>query len=195
MGSSSAGLLEVFNLRWSVRSYRSDPIERDRLDRCIEAARLAPSANNGQPWEFVVVGDEVVRRRLSEAARFGWIRANPFAAAAPVIVAVLERPGHRPTRWGGRLLGRDFPLMDIGMATEHFCLQAAAEGLGTCILGLFSARRVRNALNLPRSRRPRLLITVGRPVEDHPPQKKRQAAALMSRYIEGKGITHASGPQ
>ncbi len=162
------------------------------MDRCLEAARLAPSANNGQPWEFVVAADQTVRKKLVKAARFGLLKENPFAAEAPVMVAVIETPGHRPTRWGGYLLGRNFPLMDLGMAVENFCLQAAAEGLGTCILGLFVAGEVRRALKLPLSRRPRLLITVGWPAVEEVRIKKRRLIGEMSRYIEGKGIINAS---
>ncbi len=179
-------------LRESVRSYKSDPIPKDSLDRCIEAARLAPSANNGQPWEFVVAADEVIKGKLVKAAGFGPLKENPFAAQAPVMVAVIETPGHRPTRWGGFLLGQNFPLMDIGMAVEHFCLQAAAEGLGTCILGMFVPGEVKRALNLPRFHRPRLLISVGRPAVGEVRIKKRKGIEEMSRYIDGRGISVAT---
>lgn len=184
--------MEIFLRRQSVRSYKPDPIAREAMDRCLEAARLAPSANNGQPWEFVVTADEEVKSRLVNAARFGPAKANPFASQAPVIVAVMETPGHRPTRWGGYLLGRNFQLMDLGMAAENFCLQAASEGLGTCILGLFNAREVRKALNIPASRRPRLLITIGKPAAEEVRLKKRRPINQISRYIRGKGIIDAS---
>ncbi|MCK5736381.1 MAG: nitroreductase family protein, partial [Spirochaetaceae bacterium] len=108
------------------------------------------------------------------------------------MVAVIETPGHRPTRWGGFLLGQNFPMMDIGMAVEQFCLQAAAEGLGTCILGLFVSREVRKALKLPRFHRPRLLITIGRAADEEVRIKKRKPINEMSRYIEGKGIIIAT---
>ena len=184
--------MKLFSQRQSVRSYQSLPIPREAMDRCLEAARLAPSANNGQPWEFVVVADDTKKARLVKAARFGILKENPFASQAPVIVAVTESPGHRPTRWGGYLLGQNFPLMDLGMAVENFCLQAAAEGLGTCIIGLFVARDIRKALRLPRTHRIRLLITIGWPTDEKVRLKKRRPIEQMSRYIEGKGISHAS---
>jgi len=183
---------ELTAIRQSVRSYKSDPIPRESLDRCLEAARLAPSANNGQPWEFVVAGDEELKGKLVKAAGFGPLKENPFAAQAPVMVAVIETPGHRPTRWGGFLLGQNFPLMDIGMAVEHFCIQAAAEGLGTCILGMFVTGEVKKALNLPRFHRPRLLITIGRPSDEEVRIKKRKSIGEISRYIEGRGISIAT---
>lgn len=184
--------MEIFRQRQSVRSYKPNPIARESLDRCIEAARLAPSANNGQPWEFIVAADDEVKTKLVKAARFGPAKANPFAVQAPVIVAVLETPGHRPTRWGGYLIGRNFQLMDLGMAVENFCLQAASEGLGTCILGLFNAGEVRRALKIPGNHRPRLLITIGTPATEEVRTKKRRPLNEMSRYIKGKGITDAS---
>ena len=161
------------------------------MDRCIESARLAPSANNGQPWEFIVVGDTQTKSRLAKAARYGILNENTFAAEAPVIIAVVETPGHRPTSLGGRLIRQNFPLMDVGMAVENLCLQAAAEGLGTCILGLFLAGEVRKALKIPPGRRPRLLITLGKPAEDGIREKKRHPKEHMSRYIEGMGIQNA----
>ena len=192
MNKPSRSFQELVGRRQSVRNYRPDAIPRDSVDRCLEAARLAPSASNGQPWDFIVAADTTVKEKLAKAARFGPLRENPFAAEAPVIVAVMETPGHRPTRWGGLLLGRNFPQMDLGMAVENFCLQAAAEGLGTCILGLFVAGEVRRALKLPGSRRPRLLITLGRPVDELVRLKKRRPLSQMSRYIDGKGIFNAS---
>ncbi len=188
-GRSSINLI---GQRQSVRKYLPDTVSREALDRCIEAARLAPSANNGQPWMFVVVADQEIKDRLAKAARFGILRQNPFAADAPVIIAVLETAGHRPTSWGGRLLGQNFPLMDIGMAVENFCLQAAAEGLGTCILGLFVAGEVRKAIKTPRGQRIRLLITLGKPAHGEVREKKRNPKEQMSRYIEGRGVNHGS---
>ena len=179
---------ELTAIRQSVRSYKSEPIPRESLDRCIDVARLAPSANNGQPWEFVIVADDEIRGKLVKAAGFGPLKENPFAAQAPVMVAVNETPGHRPTHWGGFFLGQNFPLMDLGMAVENFCLQASAEGLGTCILGMFVASEVKKALKLPRFHRPRLLITIGRPADEEVRIKKRKAIDEMSRYIEGRGI-------
>jgi nitroreductase len=185
----------IFAKRESVRNYLTGPVPKNALDRCLEAARNAPSANNAQPWYFVVAADTEIKGRLARAAGFGLARSNPFAEAAPVIVAVMEGPGHRPTKFGGYVLGRYFPLMDIGMAVENFCLQAAEEGLGTCILGLFSAREVRRALKLPAGRKPRLLITVGRPSSGELRIKKRLPIEEISRYIKGKGIIDASGSE
>jgi len=190
--SGNLSFPELTAIRQSVRSYKPDPIPKDSLDRCIEAARLAPSANNGQPWEFIIACDEEIKGRLVKAAGFGPLKENPFAAQAPVMVAVIETPGHRPTRWGGFLLGQNFPLMDIGMAVEHFCLQAAAEGLGTCILGMFISREVKKSLKLPRFHRPRLLITIGRPAAEEVRIKKRKSTGEMSRYIKGRGMNIAT---
>ncbi len=196
MSASASAFNKLNRLRRSVRHYLPDPIPRESIERCLEAARIAPSANNGQPWDFVVVGDNDIREKLVHAARFGPLRGNPFAKEAPVIVVVNESPGHRPTRWGGRLIGRHFTQMDIGIAVENFCLQAAEEGLGTCILGLFIASEVRRALRLPRKLKPMLLITLGRPAEVSTKNgeivKKRKSLDSIRRYIDGEGITDGS---
>lgn len=191
MIATPESFIKLAEKRQSVRKYLPDPIPRELIDSSLAAAQKAPSANNGQPWEFIVTADKAVREQLAHAAHFGPVRGNLFADQAPVIVVVNEVPGHRPTQWGGRLLGRYFPLMDIGMAVQNFCLQATEEGLGTCILGLFSAGEVRRALNLPRSHKPRLLITLGYPVDKEIREKKRKPLGEISRYIEGRGITNA----
>ena len=182
----SRGFLSLAGRRQSVRKFLPDPVPEAVLDRCFEAARLAPSANNGQPWLFLASGSAEVRDGLARAARFGPARSNAFAAGAPVIVAVLETTGNRAARWGGALLGRSFPLMDLGMAVENFCLQAADEGLGACVIGLFGVRGVRRALGLPPSARPALLIAVGKPADGTIRAKKRRALGEIRRYV-GKG--------
>lgn len=183
MNLTAENTLNLIRTRQSVRKYSTETVSRESLDRCIEAARLAPSANNGQPWSLVAIEEPETRSRLAKAARFGLLAQNPFAAEAPVIVAVIETPGHRPTSAGGRLLRQNFPLMDIGMAVQNFCLQATAEGLGTCIIGLFVAREVRKALKIPPGHRIRLLITMGTPVDSTVRMKKRHPKDQMCRYI------------
>lgn len=188
MSDDFAPFLHLAENRRSVRKYRSESVPTASIERCLEAARLAPSANNGQPWEFIIVEDDVIKQKLAKAARFGFLQANPFVSEAPLVVIVNETPGHRPTRWGGRLLGRNFPLMDIGMSVMQFCLQAVQEGLGTCIIGLFSAREVRRAVDFPRSHRTRLILTLGKPGDGAPVEKKRKAKNQMSRYIGRKEV-------
>lgn len=134
---------------------------RELVMRCIEAARLAPSACNSQPWHFVAVDDPQLKARLARAAE--GLGMNRFAAEAPVIVAVVLERMNVTARIGSMLKRKDYSLLDVGIAVEHFCLQAAELGLGTCILGWFDEPQAARLLGVPRSRRIPLLVTVGYP--------------------------------
>jgi len=174
--------LELVACRQSERGYLERPVERDKLERCLEAARLAPSASNAQPWHFVVVDDRELSSRMARETRGPFRLFNRFAREAPVFVALVEEPGKTVTRLGGRLQRRDYGLIDLGIAAEHFCLQAVEEGLGTCMLGLFNERGVRRLLGVPRGRRVQLLITVGYPAQGERREKKRKLLERMRSY-------------
>jgi nitroreductase len=152
---------ELIRVRQSDRKYLPQEVEKEKIVKCLEAARLAPSANNSQPWKFIVVNEPELKDKV--AALAAGLGMNKWAVQAPVIIAVvLETPGFT-TRLGGLLKGKEFRLMDIGMAVEHLCLQAADLGLGTCIMGWFDERKVKRTLGIPRSRRVPLLISLGYP--------------------------------
>jgi len=168
--------LELARRRQSVRRYLPRPVERDKIERCLEAARLAPSASNAQPWRFVVADEPALVRELGRAGY------NRFTREAPALVAVIREPGQALTRLGGLLAGRDYRLIDLGIAAEHFCLQAAEEGLGTCMLGLFNQRRVRRLLGVPPGRRVQILITLGYPAEQLVRAKRRKPLERVRAY-------------
>ncbi|MBQ2242833.1 MAG: nitroreductase family protein [Bacteroidales bacterium] len=152
---------ELIRVRQSDRKYLPQEVEEEKIVKCLEAARLAPSANNSQPWKFIVVNEPELKDKV--AALAAGLGMNKWAVQAPAIIAVvLETPGFT-TRLGGLLKGKEFRLMDIGMAVEHLCLQAADLGLGTCIMGWFDERKVKRTLGIPRSRRVPLLISLGYP--------------------------------
>ena len=147
--------------RQSVRRYSDKPIEPEKIDQLIEAVRLAPSASNSQPWKLILVTEPSLREQVALATFSPLVSFNKFVPQAPALaVLVIEKP-KIITQIGGRLKDRDFPLIDIGIAAEHFCLQAAELGLGTCMLGWFDEPTVQNLLNIPKNRRIGLLITLG----------------------------------
>ena len=152
---------ELAERRQSDRKYLDRKVTREQVMKCIEAARLAPSACNSQPWHFVVVDDRELLRKMSEAA--AGMGMNRFAAEAPVIIAVVLEKMNFTARIGSMLKNKDYCMLDTGIATEHFCLQAAEEGLGTCILGWFDEKKVASLLGVPRGKRIPLLITLGYP--------------------------------
>lgn len=157
---------ELIIQRQSVRKYQSKPVEEEKLRLCLEAARLAPSASNSQPWTFVVVNDSQLLKQLAPLTSGPIKTFNLFVDQAPVVVAmVLEKP-KLLTEMGGRLKKKEFPLMDIGIAAEHFCLQATELDLGTCMLGWFDEAGVKKLLHIPKNKTLALLITLGYPPEE-----------------------------
>ncbi len=176
--------LDLCRARQSCRKYDpARPVPRELLERCVEAARLAPSACNSQPWTFLIVDHPARRDRLAAAAFHGVFSMNRFAADAPALVAVVTERSRTLAQMGGALRGVPYRLVDVGIAAEHFVLQAADEGLGTCWLGWFDAPAVKRELRLPRSARLDLLISVGWPLQP-PREKTRKAAAEMSRFLD-----------
>lgn len=165
-------LIELINGRQSVRRYLDKAVEKDKLSRCLEAAFQAPSACNAQPWRFIIVDDpklvkKVARETWSKIATF-----NKFVEQAPMVVVItIEKSPLVPTI-GSRIKNKEYPLIDIGIAAEHFCLQATEEGLGTCMLGWFNEKKIQQLLNIPRGRSIGLLISVGYAPEDYKMRKK-----------------------
>lgn len=174
--------LDLATRRRSTRAFSQEPVEREKIDRCLEAARLAPSACNGQPWRFVIVDDPGLRTAVAVAAVDRVLGMNRFVPQAPVLAAVVMEPTAATARIGGALRGQDYRPFDLGMAVMQFCLQAEEEGLGTCIIGWFDEGRVRRLLNVPRGRRVALLIALGRPEKEEIRPKQRKRIEDMSSY-------------
>jgi nitroreductase len=147
--------------RRSIRKYLDRPVEREKLLACLEAARLAPSACNSQPWHFIVVDEPELRAAVAAKATGTLVSINRFVPQAPVIVAVVSERSNAAAHLGGLVKGKPYNLMDVGIAAEHFCLQARDLGLGTCMLGWFDERAVKRLLRVPRGKRVELLITLG----------------------------------
>lgn len=159
---------ELIQKRQSDRKYAPRPVAREHILKCLEAARLAPSACNSQPWKFIVVDDRTRLVEMSDAA-IG-LGMNKFTVQVPVLVAVVQEPMNLSAKAGALAKNKDYSMMDLGMAVEHFCLQAAELGLGTCIMGWFDEKRIKKLLGVPRSRRIQLLISLGYP--DAPTRQK-----------------------
>jgi nitroreductase len=153
--------LRIIRSRRSCRKYSNQPIEKEKLERIIEAGRMAPSACNAQPWKFIIVDDSILLQALAEAASAKLLGMNWFVNQAPIqIVVVRERP-NITSRVGGSIKNKDYSLIDIGIASENICLQAEGDGLGSCILGWFDEERVKKILKIPKSKRVELIITIG----------------------------------
>jgi nitroreductase len=175
------GLMELIRARRSVRRYAERAVDRSVIEECLEAARLAPSAENAQPWRFVVVDDPQVKARLAAAAFSGVYRPTRFVAKAPAIVAVLAKPDIIANRLGRAVQGTKYYLIDCGIACQQFVLRATELGLGVCYIGWYSKRGVRRVLQVPRSHDIVVLLAVGYPSgEPHKPRPKKELCDLVS---------------
>lgn len=155
-------LLKQIQNRYSVRAYQQRPVEKEKLRAVLEAARLAPSANNFQEWRFVVVQDEAIRRKLMVAAN-----NQAFVGEAPVVIACCSSKVDHVMRCGQI----SYPI-DLSIAIDHMTLQAVEEGLGTCWVGSFYEEQVRAVLGIPKEIRVVELLVLGYP-QDRPKSKNR----------------------
>ncbi|MDO9548946.1 MAG: nitroreductase family protein [Candidatus Marinimicrobia bacterium] len=174
---------ELVNKRQSTRKYAEKRVERDLIDKCLDAARLAPSARNSQPWSFIVLDDPKIIATVSEKAFSGIYKSTRFAGKAPALIVVVTEKADYITRIGNLIRNIKYSLIDIGIACEHLVLQAEELGLGTCWLGWFSARAVKKALNLPRSAKIDILISMGYPLDpDYRKERKRRSLGEIRHY-------------
>lgn len=166
--------LNLFRARQSVRAYKPDFVNSEIIERCVEAARIAPSACNAQPWKFIVVNRPELLAQLAPLLVTPPLGMNKFAAQAPVLVVVVRESPNLTSRIGHILKNKSYTLMDVGMAIMQFCLQATAEGLGTCIMGWFNEKKVKKLLGIPSFLRAELVISVGYPINEEVREKVRK---------------------
>jgi nitroreductase len=176
--------LNLVARRQSTRAYSNRPVEREKLQRCLEAARIAPSACNSQPWHFILVDTPDLARAVARSTFGKLVSINHFSQQAPVLAIVVAEAPTLMARLGGLIRGIPFYLIDIGIAAQHFCLQAEEEGLGSCMLGWVKARGIKKLLHIPRSKQIILAITLGYPQTDEIREKKRKPVELMSSFNE-----------
>ncbi len=172
---TSQGLtfLELTRARRSIRRFEPKPVARSLVLSCIEAAVLAPSSSNKQPWRFVVVDRKREIDRLVDRACAGPYRVTRWIAGAPVVVAIVLVRDFVTHHVGRLVQGTPFDLLDAGIAGEHLILRATELGLGTCWVGWFSARGAARSLGVPRRHRVVALVPLGWPDPDHKPRKRK----------------------
>ncbi len=162
--------------RESTRKYSDKPVEREKIEQIMESCRMAPSACNSQPWRFVIVTEKEKKDQLARASYGPLMSFNKFAPQAPVIAAIVGEKPNWLSRVGGNVKDKDFYLMDIGIVAEHFCLQAAELGLGSCMIGWFDEPKARKIIEVPDNKRILLLITLGYPAKEKIRKKIRKSA-------------------
>ncbi len=148
-------VLEIIQKRRSVRRYKGNPIPQDVLLRVLEAARLAPSGKNYQPWKFIIVQEEDLKKKVARASA-----EQHFIAEAPLIIVACGFPDNCYSRMGRYM--KSWPV-DVAIALEHLILQAEEEGLGTCWIGSFEEQEVKALLNVPEEVKVLALTPLGYP--------------------------------
>ena len=160
--------------RRSIRRYLHKPVEREKILSCIEAARLAPSADNVQPWRFLIIDDGELRDQFAKEVFSGIYSISKFVATAPVIIVILAKLDIIANRLAKQIQDIPFYFLDIGIAGEHIVLQAEELGLGTCWIGWFNARKVRKILNIPKKYKIVSLMSMGYYEQKPRGEKKRR---------------------
>jgi nitroreductase len=190
-----APFIDLVRSRRSIRRFLPDPVPREKILACLEAARLAPSAENAQPCRYLVVDDAKLIERVSKAAFSGIYSMTRFAAQAPVIVVVLARLGLKTHRLGSMIQGTSFHLIDAGIAVEHFVLQAEELGLATCWVGWFSSGGLRKALDIPGAFRIVSILPVGYAASRPPGETVRKPLSEIAWFNRiGDAGVEAEGP-
>ena len=152
--------LELAQARQSDRSFQPGrKIDREVLERIIEAGRIAPSACNGQPWHFTVVtSDELLPQVARATSSLGM---NKFVKDASALVLITHETTNITSRLGCGIKDKDFPMMDLGIASAYMTLAAEAEGIGSCILGWFDEKKIKELTGIPKNKRLMLIVTLG----------------------------------
>lgn len=163
---------EIAQNRQSCRSYdAARPVEEEKIAAILESARLSPSACNGQPYHFTVCRGENAKAVAKATMGMGM---NKFAADAPVLLVISEKPYVKSAAVGAKVKKNDYRSIDIGIASAYITAEAAAQGLGSCILGWFEDGDIRKLCGLDGA--VRLVITIGYPKEnDKLREKKRRS--------------------
>ena len=171
--------LQLVASRQSDRAYdMTRPVEPEKLERILEAARLAPSAFNAQPWKFVVINDPGLSVKVGKAT--AGLGMNKFAKDAPVHILIVEESANITSLLGGKVKDKHFPLIDIGIAAAHITLAAENEGLGSCILGWFDEKEIKQLTGIPASKRLLLDIVIGYPAKEKRKKMRKPKEKVIS---------------
>ncbi|MFC1915023.1 nitroreductase family protein [Chloroflexota bacterium] len=163
--------LELARRRYSVRAYKSKPVEEEKLHKVLEAARLAPTASNLQPFQFIVIYTKGREEELRLIYTADWF------IEAPIVICACGIPSQSWVREDGK----NFCDIDVAIAMDHLTLAAADLGLGTCWVGAFDPQATREVLKLPHNLEPTMFTPLGYP-DDLPGLKKRKPFADLMRY-------------
>ncbi|MEA5114459.1 MAG: nitroreductase family protein [Geobacteraceae bacterium] len=166
-------VMNAIKARKSVRAFLAQPVEEEKLDAVLQAARLAPSAANLQEWRFVIVCKPETRKKLAAVAG-----GQAFVAEAPVVIVACAETDGQAMRWGGPPCYQ----IDVAIALDHMSLAAVDLGLGSCWIGLFDDKKVKEILHIPADIRVLVLMLLGYPSDPSVNAKNRLPLDRIVKY-------------
>ena len=173
--------MSLVQQRQSDRAFDSDRIvEKEKLERILEAGRLSPSACNAQPWHFIVVDDPELKNKVADATSTKMLGLNHFTKQAPVHIVIVEEKENFSGGFGSWVKDKNFAHVDLGIVAAHICLAAENEGLGSCILGWFNEDKMRKLLNIPSGKRVILDIIIGYSTQEKRDKKRKSIEQVVS---------------
>lgn len=171
---------EIAKARYSCRKYDSSrDIEAEKLECILESARLSPSACNGQPYHLTVCKGEVAHSVATATMGMGM---NKFTKDAPLIIVISEKPYSKTAALGAKVKGNDYRSIDIGIVAAYITAEAAAQGLGSCILGWFDDKKIREICSLDNP--VRLVISLGYPLDTENSLKEKKRKPITELVSE-----------
>ena len=172
--------LKLVQNRQSDRAYLDKPVETEKIERILEAARLAPSACNSQPWKLIVVTDPDKRMQIADSTASKLLSMNHFTKQAPVQLVLIEENANFTSNVGGWIANKHYPQIDLGIITAHISLAAADEGLGSCIIGWGAEKKIQKVLEIPKNKRVMLVILLGYSAQSLREKKRKTIEEIVS---------------
>ena len=169
--------------RESCRNFDPNrPVEKEKLQRCAEAAWIAPSACNGQPWKYLIVTNPELNEKLRPLMME--LGMNKFVKNCPAFAVVLEEATILKVSLSQKFKDQDFAPIDVAFSASQFCYAATEQGLSTCIIGWHNEPKIRALFGLNKSTRVRLVIAVGYAANDAIREKKRKPIEDVIKFYE-----------
>ncbi|MBO7191263.1 MAG: nitroreductase family protein [Elusimicrobiaceae bacterium] len=173
-------LIQVISSRHSVRKFQDKPVAREKINQCLEAARLAPSACNAQPWHFIVIDDPQIKADFCREVFSGVYAISKWAEKAPVLIAAVSDKGNFVSRMGNFIRRTEFYLVDHGIACEHLVLRAWDLGIGSCWIGWLNSDKAARFFHLPDGKKIEHLIALGYPAQEAASHGRKKLEEIVS---------------
>lgn len=169
--------------RESCRNFDPNrPVEKEKLQRCAEAAWIAPSACNGQPWKYLIVTNPELNEKLRPLMME--LGMNKFVKNCPAFAVVLEEATVLKVSLSQKFKDQDFAPIDVAFSASQFCYAATEQGLSTCIIGWHNEQKIRDLFGLPKTTRVRLILAIGYAADETLRKKQRKPIDDVIRFYE-----------